>query len=282
MVGGKVFVPNTIFWILSHTIRAGRKMSMKVLCTDLDNTLIYSYKHNIGIEKRNVEIYQGREISFITAKTYELLRKLKQHMRIIPTTTRTIEQYERIELGVGGFSFALVCNGGILLRNGKRDEEWYHESLRRITDSVEELERAIRFLEQDARRKFEIRFIEKMFVFTKCRCPDLSVRELKECLNPQYVDVFHNGEKVYVIPVGLSKGTALDRIRSYLDAEMIYAAGDSAFDVSLLDRADAAFAPYGFSSRFGFQHHVREFGENVIFSDAFLEACLRSLDTRKK
>ena len=29
---------------------------MKLLCTDLDNTLIYSYKHELGNEKRNVEL----------------------------------------------------------------------------------------------------------------------------------------------------------------------------------------------------------------------------------
>ncbi len=256
-------------------------MSRKVLCTDLDNTLIYSYKHNIGIDKRNVELYQGREISFITEKTYGLLKKIRESMLIIPTTTRTAEQYDRIDLGVGGFAFALVCNGGILLRGGVRDEDWYRESLARIEESMTELERAIRFLEQDARRKFEIRFIENLFVFTKCSCPDMSVRELTEYLNPRYVDVFHNGEKVYVVPAGLSKGTAIDRIRPYLDAEMIYAAGDSAFDVSMLDRADAAFAPYGFSSRYGLGRNVREFGGNVIFSDAFLEACLFSLDEKE-
>lgn len=257
-------------------------MIMKVLCTDLDNTLIYSYQHNIGIDKRNVEIYQGREISFITAKTYELLKKIKQNMLIIPTTTRTTEQYDRIDLGVGGFSFALVCNGGVLLRDGMRDAEWYRESLCRVEESVVELEQAIRFLERDPRRKFEIRFIENLFVFTKCSCPDLSVKELTECLNPRYVDVFHNGEKVYVVPVGLSKGIALERIRLYLGAERIYAAGDSAFDVSMLNRADEAFAPYGFSSRYGLDRNVREFGEDVIFSDAFLEACLEEKDEKKE
>ena len=41
--------------------------------TDLDNTLIYSYKHDIGPQKRNVELYQGREISYITEETYHLL-----------------------------------------------------------------------------------------------------------------------------------------------------------------------------------------------------------------
>ena len=39
---------------------------MRILFTDLDNTLIYSYKHAIGSAKRCAEIYQGREISFLT------------------------------------------------------------------------------------------------------------------------------------------------------------------------------------------------------------------------
>ena len=65
---------------------------MKLLCTDLDNTLIYSYKHELGNEKRNVELYQGREISFITEKTYELLKKVNQQYQIVPVTTRTVEQ----------------------------------------------------------------------------------------------------------------------------------------------------------------------------------------------
>lgn len=65
---------------------------MKVLCADLDNTLIYSYKHDIGINKRNVEIYQGREISFITEKTYGLLKKIREKFLVIPTTKPTKEQ----------------------------------------------------------------------------------------------------------------------------------------------------------------------------------------------
>ena len=51
---------------------------MDILCTDLDQTLIYSYKHEIGKEKRCVELYQGREVSFLTEKTYQLLSELKK------------------------------------------------------------------------------------------------------------------------------------------------------------------------------------------------------------
>ena len=41
--------------------------SMAIFFTDLDNTLIYSYRRDIGRDKVCVELYQGREISFVTA-----------------------------------------------------------------------------------------------------------------------------------------------------------------------------------------------------------------------
>ena len=40
--------------------------------TDLDNTLIYSYKHEIGEQKKSVELYQGRWISYMTNETESL------------------------------------------------------------------------------------------------------------------------------------------------------------------------------------------------------------------
>ena len=109
---------------------------MVVFCTDLDNTIIYSYKHDIGDRKRNVELYQGREISFITDKTYDLLREIKNNIIIIPTSTRTKEQYDRIDLGIGAFEYALVCNGGLLIKQGKSDADWYEESLKLIEESI--------------------------------------------------------------------------------------------------------------------------------------------------
>ena len=53
---------------------------MTVFNTDLDNTIIYSYKNDIGMSRRCVELYQGREISFVTDRTYELLKQVRQKM----------------------------------------------------------------------------------------------------------------------------------------------------------------------------------------------------------
>ena len=187
--------------------------------TDLDNTLIYSYKHDIGPRKRNVELYQGREISYITEETYHLLQLVKNEMLIVPTTTRTLEQYQRIDLGIGPFPYALVCNGGVLLVNGVPDEAWYQDSLHLVSDSREEMNLAMELLEREPRRKFELRYIEKLFIFTKCNDPETVVNDLKTSLDTKYVDVFSNGEKVYVVPQTLNKGTAVDRLREKLKPE---------------------------------------------------------------
>lgn len=250
---------------------------MIILNADLDNTIIYSYKHDIGSRKRSVELYQGREISFITDRTYELLNSIRGRMEIVPTSTRTVEQYERINLGGAPFKYALVCNGGILLTNGVRDEGWYKRSLVNIEGSVPELERAIRMLENDKRRKFELRFIERLFIFTKCSEPQKVIDDLKAALDLNLVDVFGNGEKVYVVPKELSKGKAVRRFREYIKADYVIAAGDSEFDISMLVVADKGLAPFGFSQKYGIdlnKFSIKEMEEGMLFSEALLTHCL--------
>lgn len=243
---------------------------MIVFNVDLDNTLIYSYKHDIGPEKRNVELYQGREISFITEKTHELLTYIKEKLLFVPTSTRTTEQYKRINLGIGNVKYALVCNGGLLLKDGSSDEEWYKESKRLIRDSEAQLEIAHTLLKCDSRREFELRLIEDLFLFTKCSYPEQVVKDLKKKLDTSKVDVFNNGTKIYVVPCPLSKGKAIRRFQKYIGAEQILAAGDSEFDISMLQAADCGFAPHGFMKKYGIKGDIKEVSGESVFSEELL------------
>lgn len=247
---------------------------MTVLHIDLDNTLIYSYKHDIGNDKRNVEIYQNREVSFLTGTTYRNLKKLREMLLIVPTSTRSIEQYNRIDLGIGDIPYALVCNGGVLLVKGEREPSWYQTSLQMIQESLPTLDAAWHFLEKDPHRKFELRFIENLFLFTKCCEPESVVTELEELLDTDMVEVFYNREKVYVVPRKLSKGTAVERFREYLPADRVIAAGDSRFDISMLRAADMGIAPRGFRQRFSLDFPLEEMPGNKIFSDELSERIL--------
>lgn len=253
---------------------------MIVFHTDLDNTLIYSYKHDIGSQKCCVEIYREREISFITQETYRLLEKLMKQEKcanqllVVPTTTRTIEQYQRINLGVGAFSYVLVCNGGVLLVDGKEDEKWYQDSLKRIWNSIEELHKALELLNRDMRRIFELRFIKSLFVFTKCEQPEAVVEDLKGLLNTEVVDVFHNGTKVYVIPKTLNKGIAVDRFRDYICSDFVIAAGDSIFDISMLEAADQGIAAPELAQQYSFSQKVIYPSTEKVYAEAMLETVL--------
>lgn len=255
-------------------------VKMIVFHTDLDNTLIYSYKYDIGNQKRCVEIYREKEISFITQETYRLLQMLSKQEKynrqvlIVPTTTRTIEQYQRIQLRVGAFSYALVCNGGVLLVDGKEDEKWYQDSLKWIQNSTGELHKALKLLDRDIRRTFELRFIKELFVFTKCEEPETVVANLKRLLNTEIVEIFHNGVKVYVVPKALNKGTAVERFRNYIGADFVIAAGDSTFDISMLEAADRGIAAPELAQRYSFSQKIICPPAEKIYAEAMLETVL--------
>lgn len=254
---------------------------MVVFNFDLDNTIIYSYRHDIGKDKINVEIYHEREISFVTEVTRELLKKISEKILIIPTTTRTQEQYGRINLNIGNLKYALICNGGILLEDGVRSKSWLEESKRLIKDSRQELIKSQLLLEKDINRYFEVRYIEELFVFTKCHNPESVVDNLKKLLNTETVNVFNNGEKIYVVPKNLDKGMAVRRFKEYVGADKTIAAGDSEFDVSMVCEADIGIVPVGFMKTFNVDKGVLEMTGSRVFSEEMLLEVSRILEKEK-
>ena len=254
-----------------------------VFNTDLDNTIIYSYKHDIGNDKINVEVYEDRENSFITKKTERLLKEVNEKVLLVPTTTRTIEQYKRIDLGIGVPKYALTCNGGVLLKDGVRDDKWYKESLELVKDCKSESVRAVDFLEKDENRTLDVRFIEELFVYTKSNEPENTIGFLKSNLNTDLVDVFNNGVKVYVVPKTLSKGMAIKRFKKLFDDALCIAAGDSEFDISMLNEADMAIAPQkilDICERIdeSLNENVVVADDKTIFSEKVLEFVLENCD----
>lgn len=251
---------------------------MVVFFTDLDNTMIYSYKHDIGKDKICAEIYQDREVSFITPKTAELLKEVNNKVILIPTTTRTIEQYERIDLGYGTPKYALVCNGGVLLVNGKEDINWYEDSLELIKDCQEQLKLAEELMTKDENRSFEVRNIRNLFIFTKSSEPLLSVERLSQRLDTDKVDVFSNGVKVYVVPKKLGKGDAVLRFILRLPKDKEYyttvSAGDSEFDISMLKATDYSIAPKSLADTANLSNAFEVFDGNGVFSDLILSQVL--------
>ena len=63
------------------------------------------------------------------------------------------------------------------------------------------------------------------------------VEDLQAKLATKLVDVFHNGEKVYVVPVNLSKGMA-EKTSKEVAACIYHSSRDSEFDVSMVEESD--------------------------------------------
>lgn len=253
------------------------KRVVTVFHADLDNTLIYSYRRDIGRAKINVERYEGREISFMTEKSYALLKKVREHVVFVPTTTRTEAQYQRIDLKTGVPDYALVCNGGVLLKGEEEVPGWYADSLGLIEKSRGEFEKAWKCMQEDRDRIFEVRNIRNLFLFTKSGFPSATVERMKRKLDDSLMSVFCNGSKVYAVPEGLDKGAAVRRFREYIKAGAVIAAGDSEFDIPMLKEADQAYAPASLSGMYCAGAHVTEIPEKFLFSDALLSHILSKL-----
>ncbi len=264
--------------VKNKSIEKWQSLKNEIFFTDLDNTIIFSYKHDIGVDKVNIEMYQGREVSYMTKKTYCLLKQVARNMLLVPVTTRTLEQYNRIDLGLGVLPYALVCNGGIMLENGKENKRWYQQSLASVQSAKTELQKAFNLLECDKRRIFELRFIRNLFVFTKCVKPEEVVCKLKKQIDLSVVDVLNNHNKIYVVPKTLRKGESIKRLRRYIEGKKILAAGDSEFDISMLQAADIAFAPKQLADKYNLSKDFIIMPEKRPLSDEILEYIVKYLE----
>lgn len=249
---------------------------MKIFLSDLDNTLIYSYKHNIGKDIVLVETKDGKELSFMTVKSHLLLEKIKDEMEFIPLTTRSLEQYRRIFFSdKWKVDCALVANGGILLQNNKIDEPWYDESLKLIYNAQKELELGMEILKNDGNVFFEVRKVDGLFVFTKSNDVASTIDNLESQLDLSMVSVFNNGNKIYIFPEKLNKGTAVQRIRKLKSPEVIFAAGDSDFDLPMLNEADIPIFPQELSQFFDNHKNGLMVESDNIFSDVIVDYILK-------
>lgn len=239
---------------------------MIYFCSDLDNTLIYSYRHDIGNSKVLVETKDGKELSYMTKIAHSLLKKAAQDESFVPLTTRSIEQYSRINFGEAvPVKYALAVNGGILLEHGKIDTQWQRESKDITEYAQEEMEKGIRILEKDPQVCFQVRKVDELFVFTKSNNVPATLERLKEALDIETVYIDCNGAKVYITPTRMNKGASLKRFHKYVGLEhRILSAGDSEFDIPMLLAADKAYCPQELLEKIksmGYEHteHIRGF-----------------------
>lgn len=215
-----------------------------IFFTDLDGTVIRS-----ASKKRAgdiiVEYKDGCEITCISSEGAEMLAGLSDS--VIPVTSRSIEQYKRINIPEFEPKYALVDNGGNLLVDGVVNEDWAEWSNGIAGRCRAELAACRLLLEDDPDRSFEVRLVDGLFLFTKSNSSERTLQCLGERLGAEAVRLvlYGTGAKVYAIPKEINKGAAVRRLVDVLgrSGERIVCAGDSVMDVSMLEIANIAVYP---------------------------------------
>ena len=218
--------------------------------SDLDRTLIYSKKFlKEGLKEVPIEKYEGEYISFMTEKAINTLKEILKSKTFIPCTTRSIEQYERIEFKKYNINFpwAIVCNGGYILKDGNPLKEW-EDILRKELKKNETLYNVKNeFLKyQDLSGILKVREVYDLFfylvvdysIFNKENLIDFENYLIKNNWETHY-----SGRKIYFLPQNLKKENAAKFLTEYLGEKDFYALGDSSMDLNLLKASKKAYIP---------------------------------------
>ena len=212
-----------------------------LLASDLDNTLIHSYKH-----KREgdicVELLNGAEQGFMSGKVHSQLSSLPVCVELVPLTTRSVAQFERIKLPEGCYSRAITTNGAILIENGVQNEEW-RISEKRYADELMPLMKKLH-AELDGNEKLNVvRIVDEMYLYISCAKPEYVGEFMDRYSAITELDVMLSGRKIYFLPPEINKGKALKRLAHGENGAFIIAAGDSTIDLPMLEAADLAIIP---------------------------------------
>lgn len=225
-----------------------------IYASDLDRTLIYSLGA-IGVPENTpglipAEIIEGKTRSYISQQALNQLMDLNTRIIFIPVTTRTIQQYKRINLFQETVipDYAVTSNGGNILIGGVVDKEW-RESIGRLV--------ARHSAGADEVRSYIKAVVREDWIISENYCDDLfysfmvyrdqlpldEITNLSDRLYNLGWRVSLQGRKLYAVPAAVNKSDAILHLRRTVRSEPMVASGDSLLDKSLLESADYAIAP---------------------------------------
>ncbi len=233
--------------------------------SDLDNTLIYSHRRQDGRPAVWVEEIHGKRQSFMTEPTYRFLQSAAW-LQTVPLTTRREAQYGRLQQAAQELRWrdALLCNGAILLRDGEEDQDWRRESEEISREDRPALETALAAA-ISAFGEGRIQRTDPFFFYVKTEDAQAALETLWPYADPDHLLLNRDSRKVYCYPKSLQKGTALRRYAEMVGASQTIAAGDSAFDIPMLEAADIAFYPQKLAAALRCPRGIP--CQNGIFSD---------------
>lgn len=252
---------------------------MKVLLTsDLDRTLIFSDRTKLeNIEYVCIEQLDGKNMSYMSKNTLSYLTELFSTAEVIPVTTRSLKQYQRITVFQKELQpkYAIASNGGVVLCNGKIDEEWQKHIQFKMSQLPVSYDHVSSHFAESFNKPYVLRVheVEDLFfvlIIEREKLEDTDYELFKQQLEANDWTCHLQGKKLYVLPRFLTKGAAVAYIKGLSTYDWHAAAGDSALDVSMLELANKYFIPqHAELAQTSSLDIMKESSSN--FSDAFLK-----------
>lgn len=222
-----------------------------LIASDLDRTLIYSRKAlSLGEHPPAatcVEIYEGKQISFMTVAAAEALKELGRAELVVPVTTRIDNQYRRITLPMPPPRYAIAANGGALYVDGVIDAGWSAQ-MRRQMDAQFPFSGVWDYAAQACHADWTVKIgnADDLFCYAIVqpdRFPPGFIDDVEGWAAERGWRTSLQGRKLYWMPGALTKAAAVAEVARRADAETVLAAGDSLLDLDMLLAADRAICP---------------------------------------
>jgi hydroxymethylpyrimidine pyrophosphatase-like HAD family hydrolase len=225
-----------------------------LVATDLDGTVLFSERAMAPTPPdparlTPVDVVDSRVYAYMTDTVLAEWARLAAAGAIVPATTRSVPQYERLRLPGPPPRFAVVCNGGRLLVSGSSDAGWE----RRVRAALA----AAGVPYDEVRRRCErwhaehpsasLRTVEDFFLYFTVKVRDRWLTsfaaEVGAWCRGHGWRASLQGRKLYLLPAALDKAPAVAEVAARTGAARIVAGGDSLLDAEMLRAADAAIRP---------------------------------------
>lgn len=243
-----------------------------LFATDLDNTMIFSNRRIVGskCDVHCVEYYNGLPITYMTHSSIAKLNNIVRRINVVPITTRSLAQFNRIQF-FSELPLAVVANGGTILQNGKVYKEWEHH-INGILKKYD-FEYVLEIFSTLPGLSLKPKLVDGKFVFAKSNDADLCRHILQSKLDTKIWQLSFQRKKIYAIPMEITKGNALRFICEHIvpDNLLVVSAGDSNLDISMLEYSDYAIIPSDCSLSLPEHKNLIKLGNGVYTSDAILD-----------
>lgn len=211
-------------------------MKRLILAIDLDGTVMHS-RRSWSADDICIERIDGEERGFMAPEMHRALKHACKVAHIAPITSRSFEQFKRIEWDGIEISLAYVANGGMRIEPGEVEAARLYEP----SQSLTVIENVMSVIVGDPRIN-RCRIVDGCYLLVYLNESAIDVSDMERHCG-EALTMFRDRKKLYFFPIGLSKGLAVEDVRTRFPDAQVICIGDSENDIPMLELADVAVLP---------------------------------------